>query len=103
MLNVSYCFSFTSCLCIYENLDKPIVTVPFHSLHFRLYDSAMLTCQVCAIPSTTILDFFRPKQTIPIMQGVREKYDEIVNQTCTKLIITIDVRWNDFFFFLSKE
>jgi hypothetical protein len=37
------------------------------------------------------------------MQGVREKYDEIVNQTCTKLIITIDVRWNDFFFFLSKE
>ena len=77
-----------------------MVTVPFHSLHFRLYDSAMITCQVCAVPSTTILDFFRPKQPVPIMKGVREKYDEVLNETCTRLIITIDVRQKDF---LSKK
>ncbi len=80
-----------------------MVTVPFHLLHFRLYDSATITCHVCSVPSTTILDFFRPKQMIPIMKGVREKYDEIVNQTCKKLIITIDVRLNDLVFLFQKK
>lgn len=40
----------------------------------------------------TIFDFFRPKQTVPIIKGVREKYDQVLNQTCTRLILTIDVR-----------
>jgi hypothetical protein len=80
-----------------------MVTVPFHSLHFRLYDSATITCQVCAVPSATILDFFRPKQPVPIMKGVKEKYDEVLNETCTKLIITIDVRWNDLFSFKKNR
>jgi hypothetical protein len=79
---------------VYGNLDKPMVTVPFYLSRFRLYDSAMITCQVCSVPSTTIFDFFRPKQTIPIMKGVKEKYDEFINETCTKLIITIYVRFN---------
>jgi len=74
-----------------------MVTVPFYLSHFRLYDSAKITCQVCSVPSTTIFDFFRPKQGIPIMKGVKEKYDEFVNQTCTKLIITIYVRFNYLF------
>jgi hypothetical protein len=74
-----------------------MVTVPFHLSNFRLYDSATITCEVCAVPSTTIFDFFRPKQSIPIMKGVKEKYDELVNETCTKLIITIYVRMNHIF------
>ncbi len=74
-----------------------MVTIPFRSLHFRLYDSGTIICQVCSVPTATIFDFFRPKQSIPIMNGVREKYDEIVNQTCRKLIITIDVRQNYLF------
>ena len=69
-------------------------------LHFRLYDLAKITCQVCSIPLPTIFDFFRPKQTIPIMKGIKEKYDEIFNQTCTKLIIKIYVRENFLCFFL---
>jgi hypothetical protein len=85
-----------------ENLDKPMVTVPFYLSHFRLYDSAKITCQVCSVPSTTIFDFFRPKQGIPIMKGVKEKYDEFVNQTCTKLIITIYVRFN-YLFIIQKK
>lgn len=83
--------------------DKPIVTVPFHFLHFRLYETATITCQVCAIPSVTIFDFFRPKQTVPIIQGVREKYDQVLNQTCTRLILTIDVRSNEGVFLHSNE
>ena len=83
--------------------DKPIVTVPFHFLHFRLYETATITCQVCAIPSVTIFDFFRPKQTVPIIKGVREKYDQVLNQTCTRLILTIDVSSIKGVFLLSNE
>ena len=72
-------------------LDKPIVSVPFRLLHFRRFETAAITCQVCAIPSATIFDVFRPKHTVPIIKGVREKYDQVLNQTCTRLILTIDV------------
>jgi hypothetical protein len=78
-----------------------MVTVPFHLLHFRLYDSATISCQVCSVPSTTILDFFRPKQTIPVMKGIQEKYDQIINQTCTKLIVTIYVRYFAYLFLMN--
>ena len=61
-----------------KNLDKPMVTVPFHLSYFRLFDSVTITCQVCSVPSATIFDFFRPKQAVPIMTGVKEKFDELV-------------------------
>jgi hypothetical protein len=73
-------------------LDKPMVTVPFHLSYFRLFDSVTITCQVCSVPSATIFDFFRPKQSVPIMTGVKEKIDEFINQTCRQLTITIYVR-----------
>jgi hypothetical protein len=105
MLNVSWNVFFFSSFSIvhpvYENLDKPMVTVPFYLSHFRLYDLATVTCQVCSLPSTTIFDFFRPKQAIPIMKGIKEKYDEFVNKTCTKLIIKIYVRFS--LYFINKK
>jgi predicted secreted Zn-dependent protease len=73
-------------------LDKPIVSVPFHLSYVRLYDMTTITCQVCSVPSTTIFDFFRPKQSIPIIHGVKEKFDEFINQTCQQLTITIYVK-----------
>jgi hypothetical protein len=69
-----------------------MVTVPFHLSYFRLFESATIKCQVCSVPSATIFDFFRPKQSIPIMKGVKEKFDEFINQTCRQLTITIYVR-----------
>jgi len=75
------------------NLDKPTVTVPFHLSYFRLYDSATITCRACSIPSPRIFDFFRPKQADPIINGVKEKFDEIINQTCRQLTITLYVRF----------
>jgi hypothetical protein len=77
---------------MYVNLDKPTVTVPFHLSYFRLYDSATVTCRACSIPSPTIFDFFRPKQATPVINGVKDKFDEIINQTCRQLTITIHVR-----------
>ncbi len=74
------------------NLDKPTVTVPFHSSYFRLYDSTTIACSVCSIPSPTIFDFFRPTQIHPIINGIKEKFDEIINQTCRRLTITLYVR-----------
>ena len=71
--------------------DRPILSVPFHYSHFRLTDIATITCQVCSLPSTTIFDFFRPKQSTPIIEGVKEKFDEFLNQTCKQLTITIYV------------
>jgi hypothetical protein len=79
------------------NLDKPTITVPFHSSYFRLYDSATITCRACSIPSPTIFDFFRPKQARPIDNGIKEKFDEIINQTCRQLTITLYVRKKKFF------
>jgi len=67
---------------------KPTVTVPFHLSYFRLYDSATIACTACSIPSPTIFDFFRPKQANPIINGIKEKFDEIINQTCRQLTIT---------------
>ncbi|CAF3589713.1 unnamed protein product [Rotaria sp. Silwood1] len=68
---------------------KPIVTIPYQLFYFRLYDSAIITCQVCSIPTTTIFDLFRPKQLNPIINGIKEKFDKSINQTCKQLIITI--------------
>ena len=80
-------------------LDKPTVTVPFHSSYFRLYDSATIICRACSLPSPSIFDFFRPKQAHPIVNGIKEKFDEIFNQTCRQLTITIYVRdWTSSFF-----
>ena len=74
------------------DLDKPMVTVPFRILQYRLHESATITCQVCSLPSATIFDFFRPKQSIPLINGVKEKFDEFINQTCKQLTITIYVK-----------
>lgn len=71
-----------------------MVTVPFHLSYFRLYDSATITCQTCSVPSPTIFDFFRPKKSIPIMKGIKEKFEEIINQTCRQLTITIYVKFD---------
>ncbi|CAF2886222.1 unnamed protein product [Rotaria sp. Silwood2] len=68
---------------------KPIVKILFQLFHFRLYDTATIICQVCSIPSTTIFDFFRPKQSTPIINGIKEKFDKSINQTCRQLTITI--------------
>ncbi len=76
---------------IYIILDKPTVTVSFHSSPFRLYDSATIICHACSIPSPTVFDFFRPKQANPIRNGIKEKFDEIINQTCRQLTITLYV------------
>lgn len=76
----------------FSSSDKPIITVPFHLRQFRLNDLVTITCQVCSLPSTTIFDLFRPKKNVPIMQGVIEKYDENINQTCRRLVIKIFVR-----------
>jgi hypothetical protein len=74
------------------NLDKPTVTVSFHLSYFRLYDSATITCRACAVPLPVKFDFFRPKQATPIVNGVKDKFDEIINQTCHQLTITLHVR-----------
>ena len=71
--------------------DKPVLSVPFHYAHFRLHDIATITCQVCSLPSTATFDFFRPKQPTPIIEGVKEKFDEFLNQTCKQLTIAIYV------------
>jgi hypothetical protein len=73
------------------NLDKPTVTVPFHLSYFRLYDSTTITCIACSVPSPTIFDFFRPKQANPIINGVKDKFDELINQTCRQVTITLYV------------
>jgi hypothetical protein len=39
-----------------------------------------------------VFDFFRPKQAHPIVNGIKEKFDEILNQTCRQLTITLYVR-----------
>ncbi|CAF1633648.1 unnamed protein product [Adineta ricciae] len=67
---------------------KPTVTVPFHLSYFRLYDSTTITCRACAVPSPTIFDFFRPKHVEPIEHGIKDKFDEFINQTCRQLTIT---------------
>jgi predicted secreted Zn-dependent protease len=82
------------------NLDKPTVTVPFHLSYFRLYDSATITCHACSIPSTTIFDFFRPKQMSPISYAVKDKFDEFINQTCRQITITLYVITSELFLFL---
>ncbi|CAF0941235.1 unnamed protein product [Rotaria sordida] len=68
---------------------KPIFTIPFQLFHFRLHDSATIICQVCSIPLPIIFDFFRPKQSDPILNGIKEKSDKFINQTCRQLTITI--------------
>ncbi|CAF1498227.1 unnamed protein product [Rotaria magnacalcarata] len=68
---------------------KPTVTVPFHLSYFRLYDSVTITCRACSLPSTTLFDFFRPKQVAPIINDVKDKFDEFINQTCRQLTITL--------------
>ncbi|CAF1325431.1 unnamed protein product [Rotaria magnacalcarata] len=68
---------------------KPIVTIPFPLFHYRLHDTATVTCQVCATPPTSIFDFFRPKQPTPLIHGIKEKIDESFNETCKQLTITI--------------
>ncbi|CAF4380051.1 unnamed protein product, partial [Rotaria socialis] len=68
---------------------KPTVMVPFHLSYFRLYDSVTVTCRACSLPSTTLFDFFRPKQVTPIINGVKDKFDEFINQTCRQLTITL--------------
>lgn len=69
-----------------------MVTVPFHLSYFRLYDSATITCQACSIPAPTIFDVFRPKKAVPIKKGVKEKFEEFLNQTCRQVTVTISVR-----------
>ena len=73
-------------------LDKPTVTIPFHVSYFRLYDSATITCRACSLPSTSVFDFFRPKQSNPISQGIKERFDQFINQTCRQITITLYVR-----------
>ncbi|CAF1144955.1 unnamed protein product, partial [Adineta ricciae] len=67
----------------------PMVTVPFHLSYFRLYDSATITCQACSIPAPTIFDVFRPRKAVPIKKGVKEKFEEFLNQTCRQVTVTI--------------
>jgi len=91
--NLNFCFFW-----IFINLDKPTVTVPFHLSYFRLYDSTTITCIACSVPSPTIFDFFRPKQPSPIINGVKDKFDEFINQTCRQVTITLYV-WVQFAFY----
>ena len=51
------------------------------------------------LPPTIIFDFFRPKQANPITNGIKERFDEIINQTCRQLTITLYVS----FFYLLLE
>ncbi|UJR27871.1 hypothetical protein I4U23_009136 [Adineta vaga] len=76
---------------------KPTVTVPFHLSYFRLYDSTTITCRACSVPSPIKFDFFRPKHTNPIEHGIKDKFDEFVNQTCRQLTITIYFSDSSFF------
>jgi Immunoglobulin domain len=89
-------------ICTMTSLDKPTVTIPFHVSYFRLYDSATITCRACSLPSTTIFDFFRPKQTNPISHGIKDRFDQFINQTCRQITITIVVRPSSIFLFSSS-
>ncbi|CAF1533135.1 unnamed protein product, partial [Adineta ricciae] len=75
----------------------PMVTVPFHLSYFRLYDSATITCQACSIPAPTIFDVFRPRKAVPIKKGVKEKFEEFLNQTCRQVTVTIHLTHSSLF------
>ncbi|CAF1485282.1 unnamed protein product [Adineta steineri] len=68
---------------------RPTVTVPFHWSYFRVNDSPTITCLACSSPPPTTFDFFRPKHANPITKGIKDKFDEVLNQTCRQLTITL--------------
>ena len=71
--------------------DKPTVTVSFHASYFRLFDSATITCRYCSLPPPIVFDFFRPKHVEPILDGIKDKFDQIINQTCRQRTIILHV------------
>lgn len=37
-------------------------------------------------------DFFRPKQAHPVVQGIKDRFEQMINQTCRQITVTIAVR-----------